>query len=210
MNNDVWIGQIAAPVAVIAGLLACFWGYRLLKVTLAIVGLLAGAAGGWEFGLSLAPGNTGIALACALICGLLGAILCVWLFFFGIFLLGASAGAIIAAGLFEGTGHQAPPLLLLVFAVIFGVLALVLQKFMIIVSTAFGGSYLITAGILHFVGAAPKAAPLWFDRVSSPSAGALGYVALALWFVLGLLGIRFQYAGRRGPDNASRQETQPT
>ena len=91
MNVNAWTGQMSAPLAVAVGILICFWGYCLLKVSLGVVGFIAGAAGGWAVGLSLAPGNSGIALLCAVIGAVIGAVLCIWLFFLGIFLLGASA-----------------------------------------------------------------------------------------------------------------------
>ncbi len=184
-------------------------GYRLLKVTLAVVGLIAGAAGGWAVGLSLAPGNNGIALVCAIIGGVICAVLCIWLFFLGIFLLGASAGAIVATALFHAAGNQPQPILVLLLAIVFGVIALVMQEFMIIVSTAFIGSYLITAGIVHLLTGAKDVSALWFDHLQPGSAGILGYVALVFWVVLGLAGGSFQYRGRRRREEATRNEPRP-
>ena len=185
MNINPWAGQITAPLAIAVGVLTCFWGYRLLKLTLGIMGFMAGATGGWAVGLSLAPGNSGIALVCGLIAGVIGAALCIWLFFLGIFLLGASAGAIVASAFISTAGNQPQLILVLVLAIVFGVIALVMQKLMIIVSTAFSGSYLITAGLLHLLAGVQDASPLWFEHLQSGSAGILGYVALALWLVLG-------------------------
>src|ERR1039457_2690959 len=151
MNINAWAGQITAPLAVAVGILICFWGYRLLKLTLGVTGFIAGATGGWAVGLSLAPGSNGIALVCALIGGVIGTVLCIWLFFLGVFLLGASAGAIVATALFSAAGNQPQPILVLLLAIVFGVIAMVMQKLMIVVSTAFIGSYLITAGIVHLL-----------------------------------------------------------
>lgn len=195
MNDYAWTGQFAAPAAVAAGGLLCFFGYRILKLTLGITGFILGAGGGWTAGTSIAPGHDGIALLCAAVGGILGAILCVWLFFLGVFLVGLSAGAVVAAAVFDATGHQASPLVLAAVAIGFGLLALVLQKLMIIVSTAFSGSYLIAAGILQLAHLAPKGVPLWFERLPAGTSGVLGYVVLAVWVILGLVGIRFQYRG---------------
>jgi len=173
------------------------------------MGFMAGVTGGWTLALSLAPGHNVLALGCAAVGGVLGAILCIWLFFLGIFLLGASAGLVIAAAVFGGTGHQAQPILLLVAAVAFGGLALLLQKFMIVVSTAFSGSYLITAGLLHLISAVQHTAPLWFDRSQTGPPGIPGYVALAFWLVLGLVGASSQYRASRRRDEAVRREAQP-
>ncbi len=209
MNDYAWTGQIAAPVAIAIGVLACFWGYQLVKVILGIMGFAAGAAAGWTTGMALAPSHSIVGLVCAGIGGLVGAVLCIWVFFFGIFLLGASAGAVVAAAAFGGTGHEAHPILLLACAVVFGLLALLLQKFMIVVSTAFAGSYLVTAGILHFFMTGAPAAPLWFDYSHPASPGAMGYAALAFWLILGLVGLRSQYGVTRRKVEAVRHEAQP-
>jgi len=209
MNDYAWTGHIAAPLAIAVGVLACFWGYHLVKVILGIMGFAAGAAAGWTAGMALAPSQNMVGLVGAGFGGLVGAVLCVWLFFFGIFLLGASAGAVVAAAAFGGIGHQAEPILLLACAVMFGLLALVLQKFMIVLCTAFGGSYLVTAGILHFFRTGQSPAPLWFDYASPASPGLLGYVALAFWLILGLIGLGSQYGGSRRTARTTRQEAQP-
>ena len=210
MNVNAWAGQITVPLAVAVGILICFWGYRLLKVTFGAMGFIVGATGGWAVGLSLAPGNNGIALACAAIGGVIGAGLCIWLFFLGIFLLGASAGAIVATVLFSAAGNQPQQILVLVFAIVFGVIALVMQKLMIIVSTAFSGSYLVTAGLFHFLTGAQDSSAPWFDHLQPGSTGILGYVALVFWLVLGLAGGSCQYGGRRRRDEATRSETRPS
>src|SRR5436190_13791305 len=171
MNSPAWSDQIAAPLAVVAGLLICFFGYRILKLTLAIIGFIGGAAGGWALALSFAPGNNAIGLVCAVIAGALGGALCVWLFFFGVFVLGAGTGAIVGAALFSVSGNQPQPILLLVLAGLFGVIAVVVQKFMIILSTAFSGSYLVAAGILHLLTGVQNGPPLWFDHLPSGSIG---------------------------------------
>ena len=210
MNINAWAGQMTAPLAVAVGILICFWGYRLLKLTLGVVGLIAGAAGGWAVGLSLAPGNNGIALVCAIIGGVICAVLCIWLFFLGIFLLGASAGAILATALFSAAGNQPQPILVLVLAIVFGVLALVMQKLMIVVCTAFSGSYLVAVGLLQLLTGAQDTSALWFDHLQPGSAGVLGYIALVFWLILGLAGGSFQYRGSRRRDEATRHEARPS
>ena len=202
MDNELAV-HLSAPLAAVVGLLVCFAGYRLVKLTLALIGFITGASGGWAIGLSLAPNNTTIALVCALVAGVILAILCVWLFFFGVFIVGASAGAVVAAAVFHATGYPVQALLILVVAVVFGLLALVLQKFMIILSTAFSGSYLITAAVAHFVTGIQQVHPLWFKPISTTSADKFGYLALALWLVLGLIGARFQYI------SSSRERAEP-
>ena len=197
MNHDLWTHQLTAPLAIAVGVLACFWGYRIVKVILGIMGFAGGFVGGWTAAASLAPGHDVIALVSALLGGVIGGVLCVWLYFLGIFLLGASAGVVVAGAVFAGMGHEAQPIFLLVSAVASGLLALVLQKFMIIVSSAFSGSYLIAAGLLHLAYLGRDTAPLWFHGVQKGWAEVMVYVALVFWLGCGTVGARFQYRSGR-------------
>jgi hypothetical protein len=208
MNANDLAREVSAPIAIVAGLLVCFCGYRILKLTLGIMGFLTGAAAGWSFGLSFFPNHDAVALICAIIVGLIGAGLCVWLYFFGIFLLGAGAGAIVAMALFDAAGNQIQPLLVLVCAVVFGIIALVMQKLMIIASTAFSGSYLIVAGCMRLLTGAHNGLLLWFDRLQPRSPGTIGIVALAFWIVLGLAGLSFQYRNSNRKEESDRHKEQ--
>ncbi len=197
MNDYAWAGEISAPLAVVAGILTCFFGYRILKLSLVIIGFSAGAYAGWELGLSMAHGNSAIPLVGAFVGGLIGAGLCLGLYFLGIFLAGATAGAVLAAALFNGTGHSIHPIFFLAFPLVLGLVALVAQKFMIIVSTAISGSYLIVAGFWPFVVGDKDPSHIWLHPVQSASSGMLGYGALAVWLVLALLGFSFQFRRNR-------------
>jgi Domain of unknown function (DUF4203) len=202
MNN-----YVTALVAAGAGILICLWGYRMLKLTLGIMGAIVGASGGWALGLSVAPGNSVIGLVCAVLGAVIGAGLCIWLFFLGIFLLGASAGTALATALFNGFGHQPQPLVVLIVAVVFGVIAILVQKFMIVISTAFSGSYLLVAGILQLM--TGSAVPLWVDPLQPGPTGVLGPGALVAWIVVGVIGAAVQFRDGRIREEVVRQESQP-
>ncbi|HTL17340.1 MAG TPA: DUF4203 domain-containing protein [Patescibacteria group bacterium] len=206
MNANEIARTITAPVVVLVGNIICFAGYRIVKLTLAIMGFMAAAGAGWTFGSSVAPNNNAVPLVCAIVAGLIGAFLCVWFFFLGIFLLGAGAGAIVAEALFNASGNQPQPILVLVCAGVFGVMALVMQKFMIIVSTAFSGSYLIVAGILLLLTHSQIQSLPWFDRLHTGSSGAMSYVALAAWVALGLAGLSVQYRASRKEEPIRKEE----
>lgn len=197
MNDYTEVGRLSALPVIIAGLLICFWGYRILKLSLMITGFIAGAFGGWQLALSLANHGAGIELVCALAGGVVGMVLCLWLYFLGIFLIGATAGAVVAAAISNGMGRQVPSLVLLILPIGFGILALVAQKLMIVLSTAFSGAYLIMAGIWPFVMNNPNASRIWLYPAHDRAAGTLGYGALLLWVLLALLGIGSQFRATR-------------
>ncbi|MGO8678002.1 MAG: DUF4203 domain-containing protein [Limisphaerales bacterium] len=206
MNTNAWVGEIGAPLVVAVGLLTCFLGYRLLKITLGIMGFIAGASGGWALGLSLEPGNSGIALVCAVIGAAIGAVLYIWLFYLGIFLLGAGAGAVVVAAFSNSAGYQPQPLFLFAVAIVFGLLALAMQKLMIIVSTAFLGSYLVMAGVCHLVPGLQNHSPLWFNHSQPGSVGSWGYAVLVFWLLLGLAAVSFQNRAHRTKAQAARDK----
>ena len=194
MNNQPVAAQISALGVCVAGILICFWGYRLLKLTLGLLGFIAGAYAGWQLSVSVLDANNAMALVCAFVGGLIGMALYLWLYFLGIFLLGATAGAIVAAAFFNGTAHQPQPLVVLAVSVGFGLIALMAQKFMIVAATAFSGAYLIAASLWPFI-AAQNPSRIWLDPTHVPPLGSLGYAALAIWLVLGVAGTSFQFRG---------------
>ncbi len=198
MNNYPWTNKAAALVAIAAGILLCFWGYRILKISLGIIGLIIGGGAGWEIGIALFHASQGMALLCAACGAVAGIVLCVWLYFLGIFLIGAGAGTVVAAAFFNGTGHPTQPIIFLACAIIFGLIALVAQKLMIVVSTALSGSYLLIAGIWPFVGGGRGASVVWLQPAQGGGPlGAMGYAALGVWVLLALMGMSFQFRRRK-------------
>ena len=204
MNASTSVGEMSAPMAIGLGLLTCFLGYRLLKLTLGIMGAITGAGGGWAVGWSVAPGNSGLILACAVVGAIIGIVLYLWLFYLGLFLLGASCGGIVAAALLNAAGSQPQPVPVLAVALVFGMLALLMRKSMIIVSTAFSGSYLVAAGLFHLISNVHARSPLWLDPAQAGSPGVLGYVFLVFWLFLGAAGASFQNRAHRKRTPATR------
>ncbi len=168
---------ILAAIVIIFGVLFCFFGYRLFKVILAIVGFIFGfvltAGILYKFtNLTLISGLVGI------VGGLIFAVLAFYLYFIGIFILGAYLGIVVWSVISSVTGIVLPFWVAIVLAVLLGVLALVFQKFMIIVTTAFIGAYLIVVTLVTV---------MKFDASVIPYVNAVG------WLILGFLGIFVQY-----------------
>jgi hypothetical protein len=183
----------AAILLVLGGALACFAGYRLFRLVLAIYGFIFGAA----FASSMlgATNTTGLIVA-ALLGGLAGALILMFAYFVGIALTGAGLGATVAHvgwGYFN-TGD--PPLALLVVLAVLGAIgAMLLQRYVIIVATAFGGAWTIIIGGFAAAGdrSAVRAAAsgdVWILYPTSPSPGTRWIPAA--WIVLGLIGTAVQ------------------
>ena len=183
----------AAIVLVIGGALACFAGYRLFKLVLALYGFILGAMlASSMFGIS----NTIGMIAAAVVGGIAGALILVFAYFVGIALVGAGLGALLAHIGWTTTQAGDPPALLIIgLAVVGAVGAMVLQRYVIIFSTAFGGAWTLMLGAMAIASeraAAPRAArgpDVW---ILYPTLDRGGGWMLLVWIALGLLGTGVQ------------------
>src|SRR5215212_7032454 len=96
----------AALLLVLGGTVACFAGYRLFKIVLAIYGFILGAM--LASSMMGATNTTGMIVA-ALGGGLVGALVLVVAYFIGIALVGAGLGALIAHVAWRYVGSGDPP-----------------------------------------------------------------------------------------------------
>jgi hypothetical protein len=182
-----------AIVLVISGALACFAGYRFFRVVLGVYGFILGAMIASSL---MGVSNTVGMIVAALVGGLLGAVLLVVAYFVGVALVGAGLGTLIAqltwAQLQTG---DAPWQLVMLASVIGAIGAIVLQRFVLIVGTAFGGAWTLIIGALAIAqrgaerdAAAPEA---WILYPLSPVPNELW--VYIVWVVLGLVGTAVQF-----------------
>jgi hypothetical protein len=191
----------AAIVLLIGGLVACFFGYRLFRIVLAFTGFVIGALlASSVFGVS----DTWAMLIAAGIGGLVGAGVMLAAYFVGVALTGAALGAVAANLLFAATG-QGPHYLVLVLMTVVGAAAsMYLQRYFIIVGTAFGGAWTLIVGLMALLGnpsamSAAAGGNVWVAYPLSPAPGQR-WVPVA-WIVLGLIGTTVQLGwtgGERG------------
>ena len=191
----------AAVLLTIGGAVACFAGYRLFRIVLGIYGFILGAM--------LASSMTGVTntvgmIVAALVGGFLGALILVFAYFVGIALVGAGLGALVAHLVSNQISRPDPPALLVVGASIVGaVAAMLLQRYVIVVGTAFGGAWTIIVGVMAALGdratvRAAAASDAWILYPLSP-APSQRWVPVA-WVALGLVGTAVQLgltAGKR-------------
>ncbi len=177
------------------GILSCFWGYRAFKVVLGIIGFAVGAYLGAGAGAFFTGGFGIIAVITGLIGGLIGAALVSVVYYLGIFVLGALGGWVIYTMVAGAVGYGPHLILLILLALIGGVLALFFQKFLIIVSTAFIGSWCIVSGGFSMLGSDFGL----FDLFRAPvrllrPVGGLNTIVVISWVALGILGAIFQFS----------------
>ena len=179
----------AAIVFVLGGFLACFAGFRLFRVVLGINGFILGAL----ITTSVMGTSSMWALAVAgLVGGLLGAILMVVAYFAGVAIVGAGVGTL-AVHLAWTPFHADPPWYAVIVAAILGALgALAVTRYMIIVGTAFGGSWMLIVGALALAGnkAAAQAAnegSVWLVYPLDPAPGK--WWVWVAWIALSIVGV---------------------
>ncbi len=182
----------AAIVLLVGGIVACFFGYRLFRIVLAIFGFILGAlAASSIFGMS----DTGPMIIAAGVGGLIGAGILIAAYFVGVSLIGAGLGAT-AANLIFATGDRDPHFLVVVFLSIAGATAaMYLQRYFIIVGTGFGGAWTIIVGAMAALGdqtalAAAAAGDVWVAYPMNPAPGQR-WLPIA-WLVLGAIGAGVQ------------------
>ena len=183
----------AVILLLLSGALTCFAGYRLFRVVLAIYGFILGAMlASSVMGIS----NTAGMILAALLGGIAGALILVFAYFVGIALVGAGLGALIAhIGWSTMRTGDPPAAAIIVMAVLGAIAAMVLQRYVIIVSTAFGGAWTILVGSLALVGdrAAARAVStgeVWILYPMTPAPG--DRWVPVVWIVLGLVGTAVQ------------------
>ena len=182
----------AAIVLLVGGIVACFFGYRLFRIVLAIFGFILGAlAASSIFGMS----DTGPMIIAAAVGGLVGAGIMIAAYFVGVSLIGAGLGAT-AANLIFASGDRDPHFLVVVFLAIAGATAaMYLQRYFIIVGTGFGGAWTIIVGAMAALGdqtalAAAAAGDVWVAYPMNPAPGQR-WVIWA-WLALGAIGTGVQ------------------
>ncbi len=183
----------AAVVLLLGGVVACFAGYRLFRVVLAIYGFILGAmVASSMMGIS---NHVGMVVA-AVIGGAIGAVLFTFAYYVAIGLIGAGMGVLILHVFWDYAKQVEPPAAAVIIAAVAGaVVAMALQRYVIIVSTAFAGAWTMIVGGLAVAGnrAAERAAAsgnVWILYPFTPAPGQR-WVTFA-WFALGLLGVAVQ------------------
>jgi len=182
----------AAAVLLAGGFLSCFLGYRMFKAVLAVFGFIVGAlAASSVFGTT---DTTPMVLA-AIIGGVAGAALLLAAYFVGVALVGAGMGALLVNVIWTQIEGDPHPAVVIIFSVAGAVVAAWLQRYVIILGTAFGGAWTLLVGGLAVMGdsgplKAAASGDVWVAYPLNPAPG-MTWLPWA-WFALGALGTLVQ------------------
>ncbi len=182
----------AAALLIIGGFVACFFGYRSFKTVLGIFGFILGAlAASSVFGAR----DTLWMVVAALVGGAIGSIILLAAYFVGVALIGAGLGALIANLVWTRIEGDPHPFVVILFSVAGALLATWLQRYVIILGTAFGGAWTLIVGALAVMGDrrpldAAVAGDVWVAYPTNPAPG-VWWLPWA-WLALGVLGTLVQ------------------
>ena len=144
----------AALILLGGGLLACFAGYRVFRIVLAIYGFILGVLLASSF---MGTEQTLWMILIWIGAGLAGALILMLAYFAGVALLGALIAALIADAIWASLGSEPGIFIVILFSVGGALAALALQRYVVIVSTSFGGAQTALVGAAALMGDARAA-----------------------------------------------------
>lgn len=182
----------ATLVLLLSGVITCFFGHRLFRVVLALFGFIIGALAASSV---VGASSSTYMLVAAIAGGLVGAALLTAAYFVGVALLGAALGATVANLVFALFSREPSVLMLVLFSTGGAVLSMYVQRYVIIVGTAFAGAWTLIVGGMGLAGdrlarTAAAAGTVWVAYPLDPAPGR-SWVLFA-WIVLGLAGCAVQ------------------
>jgi len=191
----------AAAILLAGGLLSCLFGYRLFRFVLAVFGfIIGGLAASSIFGESA----TTAMVVGAIVGGLAGAVLLLAAYFVGVALIGAGLGALIVNLIWSRIPGDPHPAVVIIAAIAGALVATWLQRYVIILGTAFGGAWTTVVGAAALMGntttlEAAAQGDIWVAYPMNPAPGQ-GWVPWT-FIALGVIGTLVQMywtAGDRG------------
>jgi len=143
----LWQFKIALGLfLVIIGFFQCFFGYKFFKIIIAIIGFFVGGIIGGSIG---AIGGNPLSIILGFITvGLIFALLAYFVYYLSVFLVGSLFGILIISLLQIVFEANIDPTVLIFSAIIGGIIAIFIEKLVIIIYTGFVGSFNIVIGFL--------------------------------------------------------------
>lgn len=179
----------AAVLFLVGGLLSCFLGQRTFRIVLALYGFVLGLL---VAGSILGVADSGRDYLILLGGGVAGAVALVAAYFIGVALLGAVFAALAVHAISAQLGTEPAAMLVIACTVAGALVALALQRYVIVFGTAFGGAWLLVMGALGLwhreaVTGLGGAAQGWLSYPLRPAPGESWVVIV--WLVLALAGL---------------------
>ena len=174
----------------LSGLIAWAAGYRLFRLVLTLNGFIFGA---WVASSMFGASDKTVLVFAALGGGAVGALIMFFGYFVGVALVGAGLGALAVHTFWDRFGGDPHPVVVILAAVAGAASAMALQRYVIIIATAFAGAWTLLLSGLPLLDRGPSIAgapEVWLLYPLDPAPGRRW--VLVAWAVLGLIGVFIQ------------------
>ena len=138
-------------VAVAAGTLYCFLGYRTLRFVLGLSGFLMAGTVAAILVNWISQGNELAMLIALCVGGMCGAFALYFLYRTGVFLIGLMGTALIAHVVLAAQPDTWIPFAVVGIAVVGGLFALLIERPIILLATAALGAWMVVSGVTYFI-----------------------------------------------------------
>ncbi len=142
---------ILSLISIAFGICSCFFGFKLFKFQVAVIGFVMGGSTGYILAL-LTSGEKGVALFGGLIMGILGAFIAYKCYLFSVFLSSFFLGTIGIGGVLGLVGMEPFTSLSVMGGLAVAVASLFLAKPVIIISTGMGGGFAVSDSLSLLLG----------------------------------------------------------
>jgi Domain of unknown function (DUF4203) len=186
----------ALALLLLGGLIAWAAGYRLFRLVLTLFGFYIGALAASAL---LGPGDRTMLIFAALGGGAVGALIMFFGYFVGVALVGAGIGALTVHTIWSRIGSEPHAFAIILAAVAGAAAAMALQRYVIVIATAFAGGWTMLWAALRVMDASTPLAsrpPVWMVYPLDLSPGRRW--VLAAWAAIGLIGVfvQLRFTGR--------------
>ena len=193
---------------ILGGAIAWAAGYRLFRFVLTLFGFYIGALAATSV---LGSGDRTLLVFAALGGGAVGAVIMFFGYFVGVALVGAGIGALTVHVIWSQLGSEPHAFAVILAAVAGAASAMALQRYVIIIATAFAGGWTMLWAAMNLAdstGAVAQRPPVWMVYPLDLSPGRRWIVAA--WAAIGLLGVFAQLrftARARAPVRVKKVKT---
>ena len=193
---------------ILGGAIAWAAGYRLFRFVLTLFGFYIGALAATSV---LGSGDRTLLVFAALGGGAVGAVIMFFGYFVGVALVGAGIGALTVHLIWSQLGSEPHAFAVILAAVAGAASAMALQRYVIIIATAFAGGWTMLWAAMNLAdstGAVAQRPPVWMVYPLDLSPGRRWIVAA--WAAIGLLGVFAQLrftARARAPMRVKKVKT---
>ena len=182
----------ALIVSILIGAVACFAGYRVFRLFIAIMG----AAVGGMIGYSIGGDQQALAILLAIILAVAFASLAFFIYKAGVALLGFLFGCGMSVGICGLIGVAYSFGTCLIIGLVCAVIAVFLNRYFIVIGTAFSGSTMVMEGIFSFTILDKLQAVTNWEEIIQSQFSAVPFIIILIVAIVGMI-VQFSHMPKK-------------